>query len=272
MTDWGGQGPPLVLLHGGRRTGRSWDAVARRLRDSFRVLALDARGHGDSDTPPSGYADQDRVNDLAGVIEGLGLGSLFLMGHSLGGATSALYAARHAEKVRGVILIEPVADGPRHWVRVGSFSEDKTPRDRGRRNGWASLEELRQVLQRNPMTQAWTPEVLEDVLHGETRVHADGRVEMKWHAYAYNPEELRKDTFSLLAEAPRLTMPVLIMASAGNAHLQSDLEPIAGALPRGILVALPGLGHNIYMEAPDVVADYARRFLLEGDTRLLQPD
>lgn len=271
VADWGGDGPPLVLLHGSRRTGRSWDAVARRLRDAFQVLALDARGHGESDAPPTGYAAHDRVADLAGAVEGLGLGPFFLMGHSRGGAVTALYAAGHPERVRALLLIEPATDSPRQWRRWGAV-EAEVRTVRGPHNSWASLEELRQVLARNPMTRHWTPEVLEDVLREETRLLPDGRVEMKWHLHAYSPEEMRRAIYPLLENAPRLTMPVLILASAQNPVLQSDLEPIARALPRGVLIALPSVGHGIYMEAPDLVAAYARDFFLEGAVRALWGD
>ena len=50
--DWGGDGPTMLLFHGDMRTSRSWDAVSRRLKDDYRVIALDARGHGDSDWTP----------------------------------------------------------------------------------------------------------------------------------------------------------------------------------------------------------------------------
>ena len=54
--EWGDRGPPLLMLHGDMRTSRSWDAVARDLSSRFRVIAVDARGHGGSDWTPRGYA------------------------------------------------------------------------------------------------------------------------------------------------------------------------------------------------------------------------
>lgn len=261
VADWGGTGTPLILVHGTRRTSRSWDAVARRLKDSFRILALDVRGHGDSDAPVDGYKRWEAVEDVAAIARDLKLGPHFIMGHSIGGATSALYAARYADRVLGALLIEPVPDAPKHYVRVGIFNEDWTVRREGeRRNGWASMDDLRKRLSENPQTRAWTPEVLEDVLKGEAIALPDGRVEMKWHRNAYNLDEMRNDHFALIDDAPTMTMPVMVMASVNNNLLHTHLEPLVRALPRAELVALPGVGHNIYMEAPDVVADHARRF------------
>jgi len=188
------------------------------------------------------------------------------MGHSIGGGTAALYAAKYPDRVLGALLIEPVPEAPRHYIRVGIFNEDWTVRREGeRRNGWASLDDLRKRLSENNMTKSWTPEVLEDVLQGETQVRPDGRIEMKWHPNAYNLDDMRNDVFDLRDEAPRMTMAVMVMAAATNNLLKSHLEPLAQALPRGVLVALPDVGHNIYMEAPDTVADHARRFFLQGE-------
>ena len=62
--DWGDNGPTLLLLHGSMRTSRSWDAMARALHDRFHVIALDARGHGDSDWTKRGYGYTNMVQDL----------------------------------------------------------------------------------------------------------------------------------------------------------------------------------------------------------------
>ncbi len=265
--DWGGDGPPLVLVHGGRRTSRSWNAVARRLHDDFRVIALDTRGHGASDAPDSGYGTRQRARDMVGVIEGLGLGPHYVMAHSIGGASSGLYAADYADQVLGMIFIEPVPEGPMHWVRVGVLDEDMNVREeRSRRNSWSSLDDLRDRLENNAMTRVWTSEVLDDVLREETIVHSDGHVEAMWSLKFYNIDEMRADKFSLIQEAPHMTMPTMVMAAAENALLESHLKPLAEALPRGEMVVLNGVGHAIYMEVPELVADYARRFFLNRET------
>lgn len=261
--DWGGDGPPLVLVHGGRRTGRSWNAVARRLHDAFRVIALDTRGHGDSDAPDTGYGTMQRAIDMAEIIKEMGIGPHYVMAHSLGGASSALYAADYADQVLGMILIEPVPEGPLHWVRVGVLDEEMNELEgRGRRNAWSSLDDLKRRLQTNNMTKVWTDEVLDDVLQEETIVHPDGRAEARWSLNFYNIDEMRADTFSVIQESSRMTMPTMVMAAAENNLLESHLKPLAEALPKGEMVVLDDVGHAIYMEIPDLVANYTRRFFL----------
>ena len=266
--DWGGDGPPALLVHGARRTGRSWNAVARRLRTDFRVIALDGRAHGESGDPPSGYRAVDRAEDIAAVAAGLRLPPHFVIGHSLGGGSAALYAARYARDVRGAVLVEPTPEGPSHWQRVGMFDEAWNPtRSAQGRNGWSTIGELRERLQANRMTATWTSEVLEDVLREETLVNEDGSVSIRWSPSFYNLDELRTDVFSLIEEAPNMTMPVLVMVAAGNNLLDSHMRPLVDRLPHGALEAIEGVGHAIYMEDPDLIADTARRFFAEAAPR-----
>ena len=259
--DWGGEGPPVLLIHGARRTGRSWNAVARRLRGDFRVIALDSRAHGDSGDPAMGYRAVERAGDIAAVASALDLPPHFVIGHSLGGGSGALYAARNPDAVRAAVLVEPTPTGPDHWQRVGMFDDNwKLARETQGRNGWSSIDELRGRLEKNRMTSTWTPEVLEDVLREETILHEDGSVSIKWSPSFYNFDELRTDVFSLIDEADSMTMPVLVMVAASNNLLESHLKPFAERLPQGEFAAIEDVGHSIYMEDPDLVAERTRAF------------
>ena len=259
--DWGGDGIPLVLVHGSLRTGRSWNAVARRLHDGFRVIALDTRGHGDSGASTTGNDSRGRMKDLAHFTSELNLEPHFIMAHSLGCAPAALYASQHPEMVKGMVLIEPVVDVHTFWLRgETSKSAWMEKASEGRANGWTSMDDLRSRLANNRMTKAWAPEVVEDVLREETRLLPDGRVEIKWHRSAFNLDEMWEDRTSILDEAPRIVMPTMILVRDGTPQLESSLEPLARALPRGEIRVLPDLGHAMYMEDPGLIADIARQF------------
>ena len=261
--DWGGDGPPVILVHGGRRTSRSWNAVARRLRNDFRVIALDTRGHGESDAPESGYRAMEGAQDMAGIIEQLELPPHYIVSHSYGGAISGLYVTNHPDRVLGMVMIEPVPEGPAHWVRVGVLNEDLTEKaGPGRRNTWNSLDDLKQRLENNSMTSVWTPEALQDVLDEETIVHPDGRAEAMWSVNAYNMEELATDHFLLIDGVDKLTMPILLMVAEENRLLETHHRPLAAALPHGEFLVMPDVGHAIYMQVPEETANIARRFLL----------
>jgi pimeloyl-ACP methyl ester carboxylesterase len=103
--DWGGQGTPLVLLHGLASSCRIWDFTAPLLAERFRVLALDQRGHGLSDKPGS-YTFADVTGDLASFMQSLGFEQAAIAGHSWGAAVALQFAATHADTPSAVALID----------------------------------------------------------------------------------------------------------------------------------------------------------------------
>lgn len=116
----GGDKPPVVLLHGMTDSGLCWRRVARRLAPDYDVLMLDARGHGRSAAPESGYTAEDHAPDVAGVVDALRLKRPVLMGHSMGAATATATAAQFPQHVRALILEDPPWGGP-----PGTQSDDE---------------------------------------------------------------------------------------------------------------------------------------------------
>ena len=99
---WGADtAPAVVLLHGITGHARTWDALARALCADFRVIALDQRGHGDSDRAPDGdYRVATMAGDVEGIVEALGLERFALVGLSMGGRIGiACAAGRHAARI-----------------------------------------------------------------------------------------------------------------------------------------------------------------------------
>lgn len=113
--EWGDpDAPPLLLVHGGRDQKRSWDRVATRLSASYRVVAHDLRGHGESDWVSDGdYGVMDHVFDLASLVEHLGLERFTLLGHSLGGNITLRYAGLFPDKIEKLIAIEGLGPSPK---------------------------------------------------------------------------------------------------------------------------------------------------------------
>src|SRR5579859_5852641 len=105
----------VLLIHGITSSSLSWIRVAPQLAESARVIAVDLKGHGDSDRPASGYRLSDQADEITGLVEALGLRSIRLMGHSWGGAISAIIAARNSLPITRVVLEDPaiaVSGGP----------------------------------------------------------------------------------------------------------------------------------------------------------------
>jgi pimeloyl-ACP methyl ester carboxylesterase len=105
VLDWGGQGPPAVLLHGGSLTARTWDYVAIGLRADFRLIALDMRGHGASNWADD-YSIESYLADLVAVIDGLRIERTRLVGMSFGGLVACEFALRHPDRTESLAMVD----------------------------------------------------------------------------------------------------------------------------------------------------------------------
>jgi pimeloyl-ACP methyl ester carboxylesterase len=104
--EYAGDGGAVVLLHGVASNARIWGPVAPLLVPRFRVVAVDQRGHGQSDKPPSGYDFATVTRDVRNFVEALGLERPVVVGHSWGGNVALEYAASHPEQVAGLVLVD----------------------------------------------------------------------------------------------------------------------------------------------------------------------
>ena len=104
--DWGGSGQPLLLLHGLASTCHIWDMVAPILAQNHRVVALDQRGHGETDKPSYGFDFASVTQDALGVIRHLGGNAPIVVGHSWGGSVALELAVRSPKSVKGMAWID----------------------------------------------------------------------------------------------------------------------------------------------------------------------
>jgi N-formylmaleamate deformylase len=102
-----GDKPPVVLAHGITDNGLCWTRLAQALEGEYDLIMFDARGHGLSDAPETGYALADHVADLAGLVQALGLEKPALIGHSMGAGNVAVTVAAYPDLARCAILEDP---------------------------------------------------------------------------------------------------------------------------------------------------------------------
>jgi N-formylmaleamate deformylase len=100
-------GAPTMFLHGLMGDGATWRPVTRLLEADLDVITPDARGHGRSSAPASGYRYSDLAADVKSLTHHMGLGRLLLVGHSMGGMTAALAATEMGQRLRGLVLVDP---------------------------------------------------------------------------------------------------------------------------------------------------------------------
>src|SRR5258708_27029805 len=109
-TRTGGTKPPLVLVHGFTDDGLCWTPVAEILSPAYDIIMVDARGHGFSEAPETGYGPQEQAADLNGVISALALEKPAVLGHSMGAITALTLAGIYPD-VAGAILLEDPPPG-----------------------------------------------------------------------------------------------------------------------------------------------------------------
>jgi pimeloyl-ACP methyl ester carboxylesterase len=112
VDDGGKDGAAVVLVHSLAGTAQQWSEQLRHLRQTRRAVAFDFRGHGRSDPPKNDdYTIAGMAADIAATVDSLRLDRFVLVGHSMGGGAALVYAGSHPDRVRGLILIDPIGDG-----------------------------------------------------------------------------------------------------------------------------------------------------------------
>ena len=103
---WEGKGKPILCVHGLTANCRCWDVLASSLSPRHKVIAMDLRGRGLSDGPPSGYSVENHCRDILALMDDQGLERPLLMGHSLGAFISLVFAAKYSQRVDRLILVD----------------------------------------------------------------------------------------------------------------------------------------------------------------------
>ncbi|MGH2490128.1 MAG: alpha/beta fold hydrolase [Candidatus Limnocylindria bacterium] len=120
--DWPGHTPACLLLHGIGNYGRYWDFVADAVAGRLRLVATDARGHGESGRPADGYAPEEFIADALAVLDALKIERALVVGHSMGGTHAIRLAAAHPERVEKLVVVdagpEPLPEGAERARRL----------------------------------------------------------------------------------------------------------------------------------------------------------
>jgi pimeloyl-ACP methyl ester carboxylesterase len=103
---WEGKGKKVLCVHGLTANCRCWDLIASFLSPQYKIMAMDLRGRGHSDSPASGYSVESHCRDILALLDDRGLERPVIMGHSLGAYISLAFAAKHPRRVDRLILID----------------------------------------------------------------------------------------------------------------------------------------------------------------------
>jgi pimeloyl-ACP methyl ester carboxylesterase len=262
--DWGTPGlPPVVFLHGGGLNAHTWDLVCAALRRERHCVALDQRGHGESEwSPHMDYSTESHVGDLEAFVGHLGLERLVLVGMSLGGVNALAWAGRHGQRLAGLVLVdvgpEIRVDGVR---KIAAFTSEAAPLD--------SVEAfVERALAFNPRRNR---DLLRRSLLHNLRRMPDGRWMWKYdqrHRGKVDPAAYARRRQLLWSAVDAIDCPTLVVRGAqSDVFHDEDAERLAGRLRHGRWVRIEGAGHTVQGDNPADLLVALRSFLAEVGPR-----
>jgi esterase len=255
--DWGTKGQrPILFLHGGALTAHTWDLCCLALRDDYHCMALDQRGHGDSDwAPDADYSLSAQREDVKGFTEAIGLDQFVLVGMSMGAINGLAYAIAYPETLSALVLIDA---GPDVRRRGSSRIRDFV-------NGGAKPESLDAIIERalafNPRRD---PKVLRRSLMHNLRRQEDGNWVWKYDRRRFQQmgEEHAAERQALADGLTRVTCPTLVVRGAeSDVFHEEDGERLAQRLPDGRFITIPRAGHTVQGDNPKDLAAALRDFV-----------
>ncbi len=255
--DWGPpDGWPVLLLHGITGHARVWDHVAERLLPGRRVLALDQRGHGDSDpAPDDDYRVATMADDVAAFAGSLRLERFALLGHSMGGRIAIKYAADHAARLERLVIVDIGPDIALAGLKRVRDMMAQSP-ERIESEDWA----VEYVRRANPLQDV---DLLRArVRHGLKRLPDGG---LTWK-YAKGLRDMmregRRDAVDLWEPLGRIPCPTLIVRGADSDILSAEVaKKMTERLPDGRVVEIAGAGHTVPADRPEEFVAQLRGFL-----------
>lgn len=269
--DWGGTGPPLLLLHPNGFCAGVYDPLARGLVGRCRVVGVDLRGHGSSDDiTDSGLLGNDAIAmDVLAVADHLGMDRFAILGVSFGGAVGIEVAVAAPERVGALVLCEAIAieAGAREEQHFGAAGDDHPLAigARRRRDVWDDRAAVLASYGSRPPMDALDPEALAGYVRWGFRNTDDGVVELacrpETEALIFGSERSHGPVEAFEA-LHRVTSPAAVMAGT-----HTDLDPswfVAQAGALGVDLQLVQGGHFCLFEDTDRAVS-----LVDGNLRAL---
>ena len=270
--DFGGTGELALLQHANGMCAAMWALVATQLTDRYHVVAVDCRGHGDSErlVVPDDYEWVVMAGDVAEVAQRLliehqqaqiavGIGSSF------GGILQAGAASMNPSLFEKLILLDPPIHPSDELIERMDITFQAPPSGREglveqtlkRKYVWASRDDARLAWRDKPLFSPWDARAFDLYLNEGMRDLDDGQVELKCHPTVEANIFASTGSFGLFDYAPKVENPVELVHAEKGFFSAEFYGHIAKVFPDCRLSALPG-GHMLPLEVPDKVVEFVR--------------
>jgi len=270
LLEWSREGSPLLLLHGFGHSCRVWDPFVADLAPRFRVLALDARGHGESEHDPSyRYHHAGLSRDIEAVLDALGIARTTLVAHSMSGYAAIRFGARHPERLQRLVLVDA---GAQLSPRARESAERQAPDA-----SWESPAEYAEWLARShPLA---TRETLERLAGHWLRPGQAGRLVPKLDPAFLRPRSApdapahkrrfdrarwaREETQRLWRDLAEIRCPTLLVRGARSPMLSAETAArmVEEVMADARQVVIPDAGHAVPLDNPEALGRALSEFL-----------
>ena len=288
--DWGGSGPVLLFLTGMGCSVHIFDEFAPRFTDKFRVLAVERRGHGDSDSPETGYDPDTLTEDLRQFLDALEIDQLILAGHSMAYIELCHFTALYPERILKLVFLDAAYDNSSAEMKA-VFEKNPLPK---MMPGWpedfsGTIEDyIAEIKRRFPALAAVWSDAMDEQTRHVFKETSDGKVVDKMSDAI---SKAIQDTFdSYTPEYSKLHVPVLSFFAIrdGSDYLSSDymteeqksqvtdffktvlqpyqkqyIQQFQAKVPHARIVEIPGGHHYCFIKQEELIFSEMRRFLLE---------
>jgi len=265
---WEGKGNPLLCVHGIAANCRCWDTIACALAPNHPVFAMDLRGRGSSDKPPSGYSIMHHCGDIRSLLEDRGMERVVIMGHSLGALIGLAFAALYPDRVDRIILLDGGGKLTKKQTEKVFAGIEPTLDRLGK--VFPSKRAYLDLMKANPLLQPWTPS-LETFYSYELEV-VEGGVQSR-----VNPEHIREErenlgSFDVEECYAKVECPAFILrATEGMSTPDSILLPeealerMLRRIPDSRHMDIKGSNHYSIVLHPNEQRDRAIRSFIENE-------
>lgn len=251
--DYGGEGnPPILFLHGGSAHGHWWDFIAPHFTHRFHALALDQRGHGESEWPEEwGYGTRHYVSDLEQLIDNWGMGAPVLVGHSMGGHNVLVYATRHPDKLRAMVAID---SPPIYSEMAVNFLRSLAEKPARR---FTSMDEAVENFRVLPRETVAKKEILDYVAR-----HSFKRTEEGEWIHKLDRRTMIREPLDIWDDLAKITCPALFVKIRKSPLVDIETaRKMVAMMPTGKLAEIDDSYHHVMFDNPTALVATLTEFL-----------
>ena len=267
LAAWEGEGNPILCIHGITANCRCWDRIAEALSPEFSFLAMDLRGRGLSDKPPTGYSLDHHTKDILALMKELNLEKITIMGHSLGAFITLGFAAMYPEKVNKIVLVDGAGDLSQEQLNE-VFVGIKPALDRLTMT-FPSKEAYLEKMKSAPYMQPWSKYI--DAYYEHEIEEYEGDFITNIDAFHITEESSNVRKIDCQSFYPRIKCPTLILKATEGLLSEDDLllpedvaKKMTDSITGSIRFDVTGTNHYGIVFQPHEERDNALRSFLKS--------